>query len=153
MKKQLPISMSGARKTDLRTQFAALCYRIVKGKIKVLLITSRETRRWIVPKGWPKDGKTPAASAAEEAWEEAGVRGNSDGRCVGIFSYSKDAGAMGELPCIAMVFAIEVTEMAKHYPEENERDRIWVSRKKASKMVEEPELSRILQDFDPRLTD
>ncbi|MFC6583776.1 NUDIX hydrolase [Sulfitobacter aestuariivivens] len=54
----------------MRTQFAALCYRVKKGKVQVLLVTSRGTKRWIVPKGWPMDGKTPAQSAALEAWEE-----------------------------------------------------------------------------------
>ncbi len=153
MIKQLPISISGARKTDVRTQFAALCYRVRKGKVQILLITSRATRRWIIPKGWPMHGRTPAASAAEEAWEEAGVRGTSDGRCIGVFSYSKDAGELGELPCVAMVFTIKVDTLAEEYPEAKERDRVWVSRKKAAKMVEEPELSRILRDFDPRIVE
>lgn len=96
------------------------------------------------------DGHTPAQSAEKEAWEEAGVRGVSDGRCIGIFSYSKDHPALGDLPCVAMVFAIEVTDVAKKFPEAGERDRKWVSRKKATKMVNDPELARILRDFDPR---
>jgi 8-oxo-dGTP pyrophosphatase MutT (NUDIX family) len=150
MIKQLPISLPGARKTDVRTQFAALCYRLRKGKVQVLLITSRGSGRWIVPKGWPIHGKTPAQSATTEAWEEAGVRGISDGRCVGIFSFSKETSNLGELPCVAMVFAVEVKTLAKEYPEAAQRDRAWVSPKKAAKMVDEPELARILLDFDPR---
>jgi 8-oxo-dGTP pyrophosphatase MutT (NUDIX family) len=148
--KQLPISLAGGKKTDVRSQFAALCYRMKKGKPQVLLITSRTTKRWIIPKGWPMDGKTPAESAAIEAWEEAGVRGTSDGRCIGIFSYSKDAEGLGELPCLAMVFAIEVMELADTYPEADERKRKWVSRKKAADLVDEAELARIIRDFDPR---
>ena len=70
MIKQLPISLRGAAKSDVRTQFAALCYRIKRGKVQVLLVTSRRTKRWIVPKGWPMEGRTPADSAAQEAWEE-----------------------------------------------------------------------------------
>ena len=151
MIKQLPISLPDGRKTDVRSQFAALCYRLKKGKVQVLLITSRSSKRWIVPKGWPIDGKTPAESAAVEAWEEAGVRGFSDGRCIGIFSYSKETENQGELPCLAMVFAIEVDDLAAVYPEVDERKRKWVTRKKASSMVDEPELSRILRDFDPRI--
>ena len=149
MIRQSPLSLTGVQKTDVRTQFAALCYRVVKGKTRVLLITSREAGRWIVPKGWPMDGKTPVECAHEEAWEEAGVKGHSDGRCIGIFSYSKTTNNNGELPVVAMVFAIEVSEIADNYPEAKERDRIWVSRKKAAKMVDEPELARILRDFDP----
>lgn len=150
MIKQLPISLPGGRKTDVRTQFAALCYQELKGKLRVLLITSRGTGRWIVPKGWPVDGQTPAESAITEAWEEAGVRGICDGRCIGIFSYSKGHSELGDLPCVAMVFAVEVSEIADKYPEAHQRERKWVSRKKAAKMVDDPELARILRDFDPR---
>ncbi len=149
---QLPISLSGRRKTDLRSQFGALCYRTKKnGKVEVLLVTSRTSRRWIIPKGWPIDGKTPADTATIEAWEEAGVRGISDGRCVGIFSYRKETEEMGALPCVAMVFAIEVVDLADAFPEAEERKRKWMSRKQAAKLVDEPELSRIIRDFEPGL--
>ncbi len=151
MIKQLPISLPKGAKTDVRTQFGALCYRLRKKKVEVLLITSRTSKRWIVPKGWPMDGKTPAECAAIEAWEEAGVSGVSDGRCIGIFSYSKATDDLGELPCVAMVFAIEVQSMADTYPEAAERKRRWMSRKKAARLVDEPELSRIIRDFDPRV--
>ena len=67
MVRQLPISIGGAKKSDVRTQFAALCYRVVKDKVQVLVISSRGTGRWIVPKGWPMDGKTPAEAALQEA--------------------------------------------------------------------------------------
>lgn len=150
MIKQLPISLAGARKRDVRTQFAALCYRIKKNKVQILMITSRGTQRWIVPKGWPIDGLTPADCALEEAWEEAGVRGASDGRCLGIYSYSKDADDLGELPCLAMVYAVQVQALATTFPEAGQRKRKWMSRKKAARVVDEPELARILRDFDPR---
>ncbi|MEP2639585.1 NUDIX hydrolase [Roseobacter sp.] len=150
MIKQLPISLDGAGKRDVRTQFAALCYRVHKTKVQVLLITSRGTQRWIVPKGWPMDGKTPAASAAQEAWEEAGARGQIDGRCLGIFSFTKDAEELGAFPCLAMVYAVKVDTLADDYPEAGQRKRKWMSRKKAAGLVDEPELARILRDFDPR---
>lgn len=150
MIKQLPISVPGGRKSDVRTQFAALCYRIRDGKVQVLMITSRGSRRWIIPKGWPIDGKTPAASALQEAWEEAGVQGRPDGRCLGLYSYSKIEEGDEDLPCVAMVYAVEVKSLDKKYPEVGQRKRKWVSRKQAARMVDEPELARILQDFDPR---
>lgn len=96
------------------------------------------------------DGCTPAESAALEAWEEAGVRGVCDGRCIGIFSYSKDHPELGDLPCVAMVFAVEVKKIAEKYPESDQRKRKWVSRKQAAAMVDDPELSRILRDFAPQ---
>ncbi|MEM9577091.1 MAG: NUDIX hydrolase [Pseudomonadota bacterium] len=149
---QLPISLSGRHKTDLRSQFGALCYRVRKDeKVEVLLITSRSSGRWIIPKGWPIDGKTPADTAAVEAWEEAGARGVSDGRCVGIFSYRKSTEDMGTLPCVAMVFAIEVVDLEMDFPESEQRERKWVTRKQAAKLVDEPELARIIRDFEPGL--
>jgi 8-oxo-dGTP pyrophosphatase MutT (NUDIX family) len=54
-----------------------------------MLITSRESRRWVIPKGWPKKGKSPQHSAAREAFEEAGVVGAVDKHSVGSFSYEK----------------------------------------------------------------
>lgn len=150
--KQLPITVPGGRKSDVRTQFAALCYRIKEKKVQVLMITSRGSQRWIIPKGWPINGKTPAGSAVQEAWEEAGVKGRSDGRCLGLYSYTKVDGEDEDLPCVAMVYAVAVRSLEKRYPEAGQRKRKWVSRKQAAKMVDEPELARILMDFDPRLT-
>lgn len=147
----LPISLPPGAKSDVRTQFAALCYRVHKEKLQILLITSRTTKRWILPKGWPMDGKTPAQSAAVEAWEEAGVQGLPDEQCLGVFSYSKASEDGGTLPCLAMVFAVAVQSMARDFPEAAERERMWVSRKRAAKLVDEPELSRILRDFEPGL--
>lgn len=150
MIKQLPISLHGARKGDVRTQFAALCYRIKRGKVQVLLVTSRGSKRWIVPKGWPMENKTPAESARQEAWEEAGVTGKPDGNCLGVYSYSKDVGSTDDLPCIAMLYPIAVKSLAKKYPERGQRRRRWVSRKQAARMVSERELAQLIQDFDPR---
>jgi 8-oxo-dGTP pyrophosphatase MutT (NUDIX family) len=148
MIKQLPISITPACKSDMRSQFAALCYRIVKGKPEVLLVTSRRTGRWIVPKGWPMPGRTPAASAAGEAWEEAGVVGKAVDQCLGLFSYQKEHDG-GWLPCVALVYPVEVKSLARRFPERGQRRRKWLSPKKAAARVSEPELARILLDFDP----
>ena len=148
--KQLPLRFGKGHKTDVRTQFAALCYRLKGSKVEVLLITSRRTKRWILPKGWPMNAKTPHESAAQEAWEEAGVIGRPDPRPLGLFSYTKMAGEDAGVPIVAMVYAIRVKSLERTFPEAGERKRKWVSRKKAAVMVGEPELSRILRDFDPR---
>ncbi len=150
MFKQPPLELNGARKGEVRTQFAALCYRLRRGKVQILLITSRGAQRWILPKGWPMDGKTPAASAAREAWEEAGVMGKSAESCLGVYTYNKDIGLDDEMPCVAMLYPIEVTALAKNYPECGQRRRRWVSRKKAAKLVQEPDLARLIMSFDPR---
>lgn len=147
--KQLPLRFGKVRKSSVRTQFAALCYRVKSDKVQILLVTSRGTRRWILPKGWPIDGKTPQDSAAQEAWEEAGVVGKVDPQPLGLFAYTKWVAGEPDLPCVAMVYPVKVKSLAKDFPEAAERSRRWVSCKKAASLVDEPELARILRDFDP----
>ncbi|AXI45744.1 NUDIX hydrolase [Sulfitobacter sp. SK012] len=149
MVKQLPISLHGGAKGQARTQFAALCYRMRKGKLQVLLVTSRRRGRWIVPKGWPMEGKTPAASAQQEAWEEAGVTGRASDSCLGVYSYAKEV-ADGEMtPCLAMLYPMQVKSLSKNFPEKRQRRRMWMSRKKAARVVQERELARLILDFSP----
>lgn len=147
---QLPIKLGKAHKTDLRSQFAALVYRIKNDKIQVLLVTSRARGRWIIPKGWPMLGETPADAAATEAWEEAGVVGKPSDQCLGVYSYYKDRGASRKLPCLVMVYPMKAKKLVTDFPEAGQRRRKWVSRDKAAKMVEEKELAKLIKTFDPR---
>nr|WP_255014356.1 NUDIX hydrolase [Roseovarius sp. M141] len=141
--------MSDAHKTELRTQFGALCYRMRRGKPEVLLITSRGSGRWIVPKGWPVDCKTPMQSAEIEAWEEAGVRGRIYSRCLGLYHYHKSVPDSAGLPCVAMLYALKVQEIASDFPEAGQRKRRWLRPKKAAALVDEPELAHMIAKFDP----
>lgn len=150
MIKQPPLTLHGARKGEVRTQFAALCYRFRQGKVQILLITSRGSKRWIVPKGWPMEGKTPSASALIEAWEEAGVIGKAADTCLGVYSYGKRYEEADDLACLAMLYPVEVTSLAKKFPESGQRRRRWVSRKKAAQLVAEPDLARMIRGFDPQ---
>lgn len=147
--RQQPIALKSAQKRDVRTQFGALCYRIHNGKVEILLITSRGTGRWITPKGWPMDGETPAAAAATEAYEEAGVEGKIKDVCLGIYSYQKEIGD-DALPCVVAIFPVKVKRLTKKYPEAGQRKRKWFSRKKAAARVREKELAQIIRNFDPR---
>lgn len=149
--KQLPITIQASRKSDVRMQFAALCFRIVHDKTQILLITSRRSRRWIVPKGWPMDGVTPGAAALQEAWEEAGVKGKAYERCLGLYSYSKMIERGVLFPCVAMVYPVRVKSLASDFPEAGQRQRKWLTPKKAAARISEPELAQILLTFDPRL--
>jgi 8-oxo-dGTP pyrophosphatase MutT (NUDIX family) len=144
-----PLHLGKSGKRDVRTQFAALPYRIVRGKCEVLLITSRETGRWIIPKGWPEDGMTAAASAAREAWEEAGIEGRVSDTCLGIYSYLKVLDRRDRMPIVVAVFPVQVRRLHDDYPEKGERKRKWFSRKKAAARVQEPELGLMLKGFDP----
>ncbi len=150
--KQAPLKMTGSAKREVRTQFAALCYRVVDGETQILLVTSRQRGRWIIPKGWPVEGATPADAAATEAFEEAGVTGKTFNICLGIYSYTKvmDDGE-ADLPCAVSVFPVRVKKVLKTYPEMCERRRKWFSAKKAASKVREPELRKILKHFDPAL--
>lgn len=154
---QAPLRIAGAYKRETRTQFAALCYRVSKkkklsgkgGGVEILLVSSRDSGRWIIPKGWPMDGVTPAAAAAQEAWEEAGVRGKVKDACIGLYSYSKWLDEELSLPCIVAVFPVEVTRLEKAFPEAGQRKRKWLSPKKAAARVGESELRQIIRAFDP----
>jgi len=147
---QLPIRLRKGAKTEVRTQFAALCYRIRDGKVQVCLVTSRKTGRWILPKGWPMHKHTPAKAAATEAWEEAGLKGQAFDRCLGVFSAEKPLGPV-TAPVVVMVYPVQVTRQHADWPERHQRKRKWLPQKKAAKRLTEPELRRIVATFDPRV--
>lgn len=131
-------------------QVAALCWRKNKGRKEILLITSRDTGRWIVPKGWPITGLTAAQSALQEAWEEAGVRADANkARYVGRFAYDKELHEGKALHVEADLFKIRLRkgEIKDDFPERRERRRLWVTPRKAAKLVEEPDLQAILRKF------
>lgn len=146
---QLPIKLATGGKTDVRTQFAALCYRTNKnGKLRICIVTSRRSKRWILPKGWPMHKMTPAKAAATEAWEEAGVKGKAHDQCLGVYSYVKPL-TRGAAPVIVMVYPLAVSKVADTWPERHQRKRKWMSPKKAARKLTEPELRRIVSRFDP----
>ena len=131
--------------TEPSTQYAAICWRVVKDGVQVLLITSRETGRWVLPKGWPINGMSPENSAAREAWEEAGVRGKVDPHCLGLYSYDKAIGpTRSPMPCVVAVYGLKVQELSSRFPERKERRRKWFSPQKAASKVDEPELQMLL---------
>ena len=133
-----------------RAQFAAIPWRRNgAGEIEVLLITSRETRRWVIPKGWPIKGKSSAKSAAREAFEEAGVRGKVRKSPVGGYIYDKRL-KNGRVQRVRVtVFALEVAEEAEVFPEAAQREKLWASPAEAARSVAEPELMVMLATFKP----
>lgn len=133
-----------------RTQVAALCWRVEDGKLQVLLVTSRETGRWVLPKGWPMEGKSAPEAARAEAWEEAGVDGKVSDSCVGLFAYRKVLGPGIDVPCVVAVYPLKVKALADDFPERAERERRWFSPKKAAQKVEEPELKELLRSLDQK---
>ncbi|WP_299542042.1 NUDIX hydrolase [Phenylobacterium sp.] len=133
-----------------RAQFAALPWRRnAQGEVEVLLITSRETRRWVIPKGWPIKGMKSAKSAAQEAFEEAGVRGKVSKRPVGSYAYDKRL-KNGRLQHVRVaVFGLQVEGEADVYPEVGQREKLWLAITEAARLVDEPELMVLLATFRP----
>jgi len=131
-----------------RTQYAALPWRKgADGAAEVLLITSRESRRWVIPKGWPMKDKKPAPCASQEAFEEAGVLGPTKNKTLGVYHYDKRLRS-GRLQHVrVMVYGLEVREERDDFPEKGQRERLWTSAAEASGLVEEPELKALLAKF------
>lgn len=117
--------------------------------MRVLLITSRDTGRWVIPKGWPMRRRTEAEAAAREAYEEAGVRGIVALRSIGLYTYRKVLAPDRRVTCAVRVFPLEVRELLRKYPETGQRRSRWFSPLKAARRVAEPELAAIVRGFDP----
>ncbi len=139
-------------------QLAALCWRSVSGKgasgkgasgsgREVLLVTS-STGRWILPKGWPINGKSPAEAAMTEAWEEGGVKkGKVSRRPLGSYMATKLTLRGDEEPCLLLVYAIKVRKTVDDFPEAAVRERLWVCPRIAATLVHEDGLREILREF------
>jgi 8-oxo-dGTP pyrophosphatase MutT (NUDIX family) len=119
-------------------QAAAICFRIEQsGEWKVLLLSSRGTGRWIIPKGTVERNETPRKCAEREAFEEAGVTGKVSKRPVGFYTYVKDGKG---LPLIVSVFTLKVRAEDNDFREKGQRLRSWVTLDEAAALVAEPEL-------------
>ena len=128
-------------------QYAALPYRFdAAGGLEILLVTSRSTGLWIIPKGWPADGLAPHLSAAKEAWEEAGVQGVAQPQPVGVFRHRK---SLTRRMLTVTVYPLEVREQLDRWPERLQRQRRWFTPADAAHAVAERALRRIIQAFQP----
>ncbi len=132
-----------------RMQYGALCWREADPGIEVLLITSRDTGRWIIPKGWPMPGLAPEAAAAQEAWEEAGVEGRVSPLCLGRYGYQKILAVEAQVPCAVAVYGLQVASLADSFPEVNQRRRQWFQPDAAALLVHEPDLGSLIAGFVP----
>ncbi|GAB6054487.1 NUDIX hydrolase [Magnetospira thiophila] len=125
-------------------QSAVVPFRKGQNGAEVLLVTSRDTGRWVLPKGNIKNGMSPALSAAEEAFEEAGVLGKVHSPSVGTYKYVKqDVG--GGTPCLVKVFLMTVEQIKSNWPEKSQRRRKWVSASKAARLVNERKLGLLIR--------
>lgn len=132
-----------------RQQYGAICHRRNKkhGDVEVLLLTSRDTGRWVIPKGWPMEGKKAHAVAEREAFEEAGVRGTVQKEPFGFFHYEKKLKNGVKVTCLVQVHLLEVADLIKNFPERESRKLEWVSPEEAEKRVNEIELKQLFVAF------
>ncbi len=127
-------------------QYAALPMRIVNGgELEILLITSRRTRRWVIPKGWPIPGMNGPQTAAVEAFEEAGIKGDLLPEPIGSYRYNKHMGARGDdVLCEVTVFPMRSVTQLKDWPERSKRRLRWFDRAQAASRVEEEDLADLI---------
>ena len=127
-----------------KEQIAALPLRWNGDDVEVLMITSRDTGRWVVPKGWTMKGVKPWAAAAIEAMEEAGAKGHIAREIFGTYGYDKILDDGSAQPCNVRVYPMVVDRLKSDWKEKDERTRKWFPLAEAAGLVDEPELSDML---------
>lgn len=133
-----------------RRQVGALCWRLAdEDKIQFLLVTSRDTGRWVTPKGNRMKGLADAEAAAEEAMEEAGAAGLLDKTALGSFTYDKRLSGKAKRQTAVDLYGLQVTHLFGTWPEARERERRWFGRIEAIQAVDEPELKALIAGFAP----
>ncbi|MBB6413246.1 MULTISPECIES: NUDIX hydrolase [Mesorhizobium] len=128
-------------------QVAAIPFRLnARGDVEVMLVTSRTTRRFIVPKGWPMKGKSGRKAATIEAREEAGVLGKTLKEPAGTYSYWKRL-ANRFVRVDVIVYLLEVTEELADWQEAKRRQRAWLPAADAATLIDEPDLSTLVANL------
>lgn len=142
----------GRKSAPRRRQVAALPWRVATSKdqaggLEILLVSSRETRRWVIPKGWPMKGKDDPQAAAQEAYEEAGLDGRIVGKPIGDYPYLKRLKSGVARPVTVDVYPMEVTGEHATWPEKGQRVLRWMTPVEAALAVQEPELRDLIARF------
>jgi 8-oxo-dGTP pyrophosphatase MutT (NUDIX family) len=131
--------------SSIATQVAALPLRWNdQGRLRILMVTSRCTGRWVMPKGWTMEGMEPWRAAEIEALEEAGVVGRISRQPIGDYHYAKVLDDGSRIPCRVTLFPLVVQNLKRRWKERDQRKRRWFSVKGAARAVDEPGLMEIL---------
>ncbi len=130
-------------------QSGTLPYREDGTGLRVLLVTSKETKRWIVPKGYLEPGLSARESAEFEAFEEAGVAGPVARSSIGSYSYRKRRDQGGGMHHVR-VFPMKVERTFEDYPEAELREREWMAIDEAIERADDPGLKKLLSRFGRR---
>jgi 8-oxo-dGTP pyrophosphatase MutT (NUDIX family) len=140
------IAPQGGGDRVLLVQYGVIPWRRSReGEAEILLITSRETRRWVVPRGNPIAGLRNHEAAAQEAYEEAGIRGAVEDEAIGTYRYDKRRRDGSAVPAEVALFRMIVGEEADEWPERHERERRWFSVEDAASAVDEAELAALIR--------
>ncbi|MGH1394002.1 MAG: NUDIX hydrolase [Trichormus sp.] len=121
-------------------QSGVIPYRVRNGRVEILLVTTRDRQRWVMPKGGIVKGMTPPSSAAKEAWEEAGVIGRVEANKLGSYKYRK-----GGKTYQVKMYLLPVDVVSSNYPEASTRYRRWLDVKQAMKLIKKASLKRLLK--------
>jgi 8-oxo-dGTP pyrophosphatase MutT (NUDIX family) len=144
-------ALKKARKTGKpapeRLQYAALPWRREKSGLEIMLVSSRETKRWIIPKGWPMSGRSGGAAAAIEALEEAGLIGVVSEAPIGHYFYAKRFSAGAQQLCRVEVFSLRVVRQRDNWLEKGERVTRWFAAEEAITAISDPELGDLIAEF------
>lgn len=142
-----PARALGGDTVDRHVQFAALPYVETADGIEVCLITSRETGRWVLPKGWAKPEHAPHAVARQEAYEEAGLQGRVGAKALGRYEYVKRLHVFSAVLCRVDVFPLCVETQMLEWPEQPWRRLKWAPPQEAAELVDEADLAALIAGF------
>jgi 8-oxo-dGTP pyrophosphatase MutT (NUDIX family) len=135
-------------KAPILEQVAALPYRLNdEGHVEVLLVTSRGSKRWLVPKGNLEVGRAAHETAAREAFEEAGVIGEISDAPIGSFPWTKSGARGAERRIMVTVFSLKVASRERTWPEKGQRRAAWFLTGSMGGAELEPELHRLISAF------
>lgn len=137
----------GRKSGGKRRQVAALPWRGEGETLRILLVSSRETRRWVIPKGWPMKDRTDFQAAATEAYEEAGLDGVIADQPVGDYEYLKKLKSGAARLVKVDVYPLQVTGEHETWPEKGQRTLEWMAPVEAALAVQEPELRDLIARF------
>lgn len=144
------MGLAARKQSETCLQMAALPWRYGKdGGIEIMMVTSRISGHWLIPKGWPMPGKTDAEAAHQEALEEAGITGRISPMALGSYRYEKLKKDGTGTECIVAVYALEVLEERKNWRERASRQRCWFPLTEAASQAYEPGLRALLGMLDP----
>lgn len=145
--KQAAARKTGDKAGGKRRQVAALPWRGQGDELRILLVSSRETRRWVIPKGWPMKGKADFQAAAQEAYEEAGLDGTIAEAPIGEYEYLKRLKSGVARLVKVDVYPMQVTGEHAIWPEKGQRTLQWMTPIEAALAVQEPDLRDLMARF------